>query len=605
MATKHHKADDIGDKTAEAKLQKIIVGLVFLIPLVLNPWGFNGYSIIKTFVLYAGAVITFLLVLMQVPQRGYLFLPKHLLLLIALLVSFVISTVFSIHPKTSLFGEYTRFEGLLTWLAYLWMFYLGYRYFYNSQSRRLVDLAAITTAIPISLYAIAQVFGFSIGEQTTPWSYSNIGRSFSTLGNPSTLAAYLVLVAPLCAIGLAGNVLRWLRTARIIGLPILLLALALTLSAGGFIGLLCCIIVWLILLFIKTSRKKILGLVMGITLCLSVAVIGSVASSNFSQYENIAFAKRSTAESRLNLWTQTLNLIKERPAFGWGVDSVQIAFPNYLLNRARTGDFGLKSMGKDADFALKAAFTTDNAHNYILQYATTTGLFGILVVLWFFIFHLWHLLAYLKRNDYARSMPVLAIVASVIGYGTVLQFHFSTVAVTPLLFFLLGVGHRAVSPSISLSGCPPFRLSLKAKMLALAMCLIVLLTLAMPVASDVYVRRAVTSFSAGDISGGLKSYDVAILLHPWEEELPFMKARHITAYIDAAGDQSFAEAAITALDDAQMKNKTDLAVRFYEHRILEGSPQLMLGSPQRMTDEEFIYRELVLLKPSDPLSLIR
>lgn len=52
-----------------------------------------------------------------------------LLLGLVFLLTATISTITSTHPRTSFFGEFDRYEGLLSWLCYLWLFYMSYAWF--------------------------------------------------------------------------------------------------------------------------------------------------------------------------------------------------------------------------------------------------------------------------------------------------------------------------------------------------------------------------------------------------------------------------------------------------------------------------------------------
>ncbi len=581
----------------------LVIAFLFLMPVAFNPWGYSGYSLIKTFVLYSIALASFVVYGLSALKLGYIAIPKPFIPSMFVLASIMLSTVFSINIKTSIVGEYTRFEGLITWFVYFWMFYVGFNYFSTRNRLRTVELTIKVTAILISAFAILQGCGIGIENGSSVWGYQLVSRSFATLGNPSTLAAYLVLILPICLLSLTGYTdirQKWLGN---IAAAFVLMALATTLSIGGWLGALGSILT--ILLFsmqqLPHRRKAVFLLI----LMIAMLILGAVAIIFTGNFNYISDLKKSTAQSRILLWSQTFNLVKEKPLLGWGVDSFQLAFPNYLLARAMGGDIGLSSMGDQADFALKAAFTTDNAHNVLLHYASTTGLLGIVCLLWFFLFYVLGSRRYLRHDKNALSPPVLPVLAAIIGYGITLLSHFSTISVTPLLFFLLGVGYRLISKDIYYLRFKPHVLGAWRKAAVGMVCLGAIVLMAMPVVSDMCIRNAIGGFSAGNITSALQAYDMAASLHPWEEEVPFMKARHISAYISATNDRSFSDKALDALHSAKSQNDQDLVIRLFEIKLLEQNPAVIRASSDERATYNDVMHSMFTLKPNNPRALIR
>src|SRR5262249_27505016 len=75
---------------------------------------------------------------------------------LALIISYIISTIFSVSPHASLFGSYQRLQGTYTTFSYLILFGALVA---NLRKRSQVDRAitiAIITSLPISLYGIIQ-----------------------------------------------------------------------------------------------------------------------------------------------------------------------------------------------------------------------------------------------------------------------------------------------------------------------------------------------------------------------------------------------------------------------------------------------------------------
>lgn len=94
-----------------------------------------------------------------------------------------------------MFGHFQRYEGLLTWLSYILVFFFAVQAL-DTRERIVKMLTALELpALIVSVYAILQHLGVDI----LSWS-SNAAmavRSGSTFGNAAYLGSYLVLIVPL------------------------------------------------------------------------------------------------------------------------------------------------------------------------------------------------------------------------------------------------------------------------------------------------------------------------------------------------------------------------------------------------------------------------
>jgi tetratricopeptide (TPR) repeat protein len=117
-----------------------------------------------------------------------LFLPTALLALI-----YIISTIFSLSPKVSLWGSYQRLQGTYSFLSYLVIFALmAGNLRTREQADRLVT-TLIITSVPVGLYGIIQRHGLD----PLPWAGDVIQRVASTMGNAIFVASYLIMIVPL------------------------------------------------------------------------------------------------------------------------------------------------------------------------------------------------------------------------------------------------------------------------------------------------------------------------------------------------------------------------------------------------------------------------
>lgn len=124
--------------------------------------------------------------------RGWLKIPLFLPTLL-LVVVYIISTIFSISPKVSLWGSYQRLQGTYSALSYIVIFALMAG---NLRTREQVDrlvTVIIITSIPVSLYGIVQRYGLD----PLPWAGDVTRRVASNMGNAIFVASYLIMVIPL------------------------------------------------------------------------------------------------------------------------------------------------------------------------------------------------------------------------------------------------------------------------------------------------------------------------------------------------------------------------------------------------------------------------
>jgi len=116
-------------------------------------------------------------------------------------VIYVISTVTSVVPRTSLWGSHVRLQGTYSILAYIVIFFLmldGLRT--KKQLGRLITVL-ILASFPIALYGLVQHFGLD----PLPWGGDVTRRVTSSMGNAVFVAAYLIMLIPLTLTRLLEN----------------------------------------------------------------------------------------------------------------------------------------------------------------------------------------------------------------------------------------------------------------------------------------------------------------------------------------------------------------------------------------------------------------
>lgn len=120
--------------------------------------------------------------------RTPFFLPTLLLVIV-----YLIATLFSITPATSLWGSYQRLQGTYTTFSYIVLFVIvATTLRRREQVDRLVTVT-ILASLPVCLYAIIQHNQLD----PLPWGGDVTQRVAANMGNAIFVAAYMIMVVPL------------------------------------------------------------------------------------------------------------------------------------------------------------------------------------------------------------------------------------------------------------------------------------------------------------------------------------------------------------------------------------------------------------------------
>ncbi len=318
-------------------------------------------------------------------------------------VSQILSTVLSLHPRTSLLGYYTRFHGgLLSTFAYS-MLYVVVRTTITTKHIRQVLWSVVIGATLASLYAIPEHFGHSpscyliTGSfDTACWVQDVQSRVFGTFGQPNWLAAYLILALPLALSLLQTTQKTVQKLAFSFSSMLLIMALVFTSSRSGVLGLLGGLGIFALgSLWLHIPRKKqtpaqlqSLGRKHAWLLGTLVAIIGIFAwfGSPFTPALSTRLGSTGTptpeatvapvvlnrldvggtdsGDIRKIVWQGAIDIWKRYPVVGSGVET--FAYSYYLDRPAAHNTVS------------EWDFLYNKAHNEFLNFLATTGAVGLL-----------------------------------------------------------------------------------------------------------------------------------------------------------------------------------------------------------------------------------
>ena len=356
-----------------------------MIPLVVNPLGFEIYSASKlSWFLFFLAIFALGLVLsnkIEVMRNKMLYY-----YLGALLASLFLSTIFSVTPIQSLFGEYHYAKGFLLYLLLIGHLFICLHLFSDGRFRKkFFKIVKIVAAI-LSVHAILQYFN--------PENAEHLFRSYATVGQPNFLAQLLIFPFFLLGFELLDEDRGKKESAMSVLLFVLVgLAIFLTRSRAVILGVMAS--AYLGFLFFSNVKRLYKWL---LTAGL-VAIAGALPFIGFIDMRSIS--------SRGLLWEGSLKLLdKWYVLLGTGLNSFYREF--------------VRVMPKEA-FNTEQFYTTPSSpHNEILEALLERGLLGLILYLVPIVFIAW-LLIRKKIKSRDGKVAIFAIIAYLVS----VQFSFS------------------------------------------------------------------------------------------------------------------------------------------------------------------------------------
>ncbi len=396
------------------------------------------------------------------------------------LLSQIISTIFSLDTHVSIWGYYSRFNGgLLSTITYILLYYAFITNLSSKQAVRTLIVTVISGCL-VALWGFPSHFGydptclmFRGTFDTSCWTdaFKPTIRSFSTLGQPAWLAAYLSIVIPL-AVAYAGkqykefkNNSQKLQPGRFIIFLLLAAFLYANLifsdTRAGFIGFWIGNLVFWGILFLKNILDKKMLLRYFLITNLAFLILNFFFGSPISQLDRFTLPQLTThaiakanaqslspqpsttapppspqskinitdsGQIRLLVWKGAIAAWKDHPLFGTGVETFAYA---YYLYRP-----------KEHNMTSEWDYLYNKAHNEYLNYLATTGIFGLgtyLVIIGFF-FYQFTLYLFKPKDSYVLNPKSYVINISLLaGFISILVSNFFgfSVVIINLYFFLI------------------------------------------------------------------------------------------------------------------------------------------------------------------------
>jgi putative inorganic carbon (HCO3(-)) transporter len=325
-----------------------------------------------------------------------------------LIVITIISSIFSDFPKVSLFGSYTRYEGLLSLVSY-YLIFLNFKNYNNKKYINYTLNILFGVGIFQVIYSLIQIFTDASFVVKSEPIYMGMGLC----GNPNFFGSYMVMLSLYtCTQYIINN-------KHIILSVIFFLGLVLAASTGPFIGFVLAFIFFLICFRKHINIKRV-----GIILLLYILTFFAHDS-----YQDLKF--NSQIDKNYNIKDEITEIIKnDKPQDINRVGNGR--FEIWINSLPLIKDYFLLGSGPDTFLFVYKAGIVDKAHNVYLQMLITTGIIslGLFLLILFILF--------INSIRVEESLTISLLIAF-IGYSIQAFANISTIDVAPVYFILTGL----------------------------------------------------------------------------------------------------------------------------------------------------------------------
>ena len=375
--------------------------LLVVVAIAFNPLGGTGHLALKVLAAGLGAA---LIGGSSVGARA-LALPRGGVAAAAAVALILMAAATAASPalERSFLGAPQRMSGLLMWLLAAVAFVAGFslRRLRGECSESAIMAMGVVSVLAVGLLAGLEAVGVGWDHGAAEFE----GRLRSTLGNPSVLASFVLLVGPLC-VAAAVSTGRW-RWPAVGACGLAGVMLVGSQSRGAIAAFAATGVVFAVVRASGRLRSWVLAAVGA--LLAATAVVG--------RWSEFGFGLRG----RIAIWEVALETIADRPLLGAGPEMFLVEYSE------RVGEETVREFGRYG--------TVDRAHSGMLDFAVSFGIPAAVA-------YLAVLIAVGVMAAKAMASPRLvpaALGAGVLGYGLQQQVFFPHPAIDAVFWLLAGV----------------------------------------------------------------------------------------------------------------------------------------------------------------------
>ena len=347
----------------------------------------------------------------------------------ALVISGIISVIFSIDKSLAIYGKEFRHEGFLSVLSY-YLLFINYKINGTKEDVKKFLKLIIIIGIINSLYSLLQIytnFGFIL-------RFSNNSHMASGLcGNPNFLGSLIVTCL--------GIMICKILMDKKIGIKDILITILLFISlinvqsTGPFFTFILVFIFFIILIYMKKElilKNVLILMILFITTYTAIYFINKDAYK-ISECEICTNQIKKTIDSggsgRLKIWKNSLDIVKDNFIVGVGFDNFYLVYPNPKINYTIT----LSIATDDTLHVEKETYQIiDNAHNIYLHILVSTGIIGLIPYLSLLIFTFYKCIC-------SKNKLIFILFGGFLAYSIQAFANISVVQVAPIYYIIIGL----------------------------------------------------------------------------------------------------------------------------------------------------------------------
>ncbi|WP_286883334.1 O-antigen ligase family protein [Aneurinibacillus sp. UBA3580] len=419
--------------------------------------------------------------------KGYEIPESYINKPVVVLLAFILcSALFAQYKTIALFGQYNRHDGTLTYIGYITLFFIAANTLFSKEKIKWIFYALYPLTLINALMGILHFYGYELIKNSfiraivfpssIPESSISAGSYISsTFNNPNYVSG---ISSVLVALFLTKATLDEDKKEKGMNLFFACISFAMLLTALSTSGFLTLVII-LPLIFVASifaaNRKQAIITVTG-----AVIVFGAILATlnlhnprvyeesvgfflrnsasaeyqetgTYSAIENIlslpvAFAEEPAKEfsefnlpaigtgagtGRLYEWTKTIELIKQQPILGYGLDTLAYYFPQNDPDKAANLN--------DPNVIV------DKPHNMYLGIAYGAGVFALAAFLVLVFRHVWeHIKWFKKARNNGRYALVVSLLLAWCAYLIQAVFNDSIIGTAVIFWILFGINVSVV-----------------------------------------------------------------------------------------------------------------------------------------------------------------
>ena len=353
-----------------------------------------------------------------------------------LIISLIVSTVFSIDKSLAILGGSYRHEGLFTICSY-YLLFINYKTIGDTNDIKKILKVIIILGVLNSIYALIQIY---TNYNFILRYYNDTNMASGMCGNPNFFGT---LITTLLGIVLCKTLINKKTSDKYLLLLVLFfISLINSQSTGPFLAFILTFIFLIIFLSHKNmlNLRKLLVVVLAL-LCTYLSVylvnkykyifIQNNQAKEGYRCETCLKAIKETVDSggsgRVEIWKNSIDIVKDNFWVGVGYDNFYLAYPNPKIESGIT-----ISTNADVKKLPSAYYIIDNAHNVYLHILVSNGIIGLIPYL------ILCLLTFIKGLK-SKNLITFVLLGGFVAYSIQAFVNINVVQVTPIYYILIGL----------------------------------------------------------------------------------------------------------------------------------------------------------------------